>query len=153
MLTLFVTICHFLFCITTPLCRPQPLNQGYLRPLRTMFKAYNFSRGATSRASWGGSHCSTTSTCPEVFCEAKNAPNSFSSRASPLTPLGILRSLDSLTGWSVKYPHYHFIRCHSLFPSENFLLVPMVTDTWERLDRMEWSFGVPEGRFSWFRLF
>ena len=75
----------------------------------------------------GGDSHRSTSTWSKVFCKAKNAPNSFSVGASPQTPPGILRSLDCLTGWSVKYPHYYFIRRCNL-PLEKFSVASVSKD-------------------------
>jgi len=54
-------------------------------------KRITFLKGATFRIS-GGSHCSTR-TWPEVFCEAKNAPNLFSAGALSQTSLRDLTTL------------------------------------------------------------
>jgi len=59
------------------------LEQGHLRPLRTMLKEYNFSQGGQLLGlQGGGSHCST-STWPEVFCDSKMHQIHFKPRLRP----------------------------------------------------------------------
>lgn len=104
-------------------------DQGHLRPLRSTLKAYYFFEGATF---WtlGGSDRSIR-TCPEVYCVAKNALNSFSPGASLQTLLGdhttFPRSANRL--WmEIPSPIPHFIRCLNFSPLKNFLWAPVSKD-------------------------